>query len=254
LTAEKASDLRKIKPIGEKHEWIEKQVVHAKALTGIFGSEVMSFYNLFAPATLFRFGRRKPGQKTLADFVAEDKDAVAYALDVVAQDIAALARRVISEGKADGVYYSTQDPDSRISEDTWKQIIVPSDHKALNGANSVSRFNILHVCGYAGSRNNLAHYADYPAQIINWAAVVEGVSLAEGKKLFKGKPVIGGFDNTTDGVLYRGGKAEIEAETERLLKEAGTVGVALGADCTIPRDMDLEHLQWVRDKAAVFKG
>ncbi|GHV63241.1 uroporphyrinogen decarboxylase [Spirochaetia bacterium] len=255
IGAEKASDLRKVKPLGEKHEWIEKQVAFAKTLTGFFGSEVMSFYNLFAPATLFRFARLKSGKanKSLTDFIVEDKDAVACALDAAAQDLAALARRVIGEGRADGVYYSTQDlNDSRVSEDVQEKIVTPADYKVLEGANSAGRYNILHICGYEGCRNNLARYADYPAQIINWATVVEQVSLAEGKKIFRGKPVIGGFDNTVKGVLYRGGKAEIEAETERLLKEAGAVGVVLGADCTIPQHIDLHHLQWVRDKAASF--
>ena len=61
--------------------------------------------------------------------------------------------------------------------------------------------------------------------------------------------MIGGFNNTTDGVLYKGSKEEIEAETARLIADAGTTGVILGADCTIPSDTPLEHLSWVREKA-----
>jgi uroporphyrinogen decarboxylase len=61
--------------------------------------------------------------------------------------------------------------------------------------------------------------------------------------------VIGGFDNTAAGVLYKGSRAEIEAETDRILKESGRIGVALGADCTLPRDIKLEHLEWVRARA-----
>jgi uroporphyrinogen decarboxylase len=94
---------------------------------------------------------------------------------------------------------------------------------------------------------------DYPAEIINWASIVEGVPLSAGKKLFGGKPVLGGFGNTKDDVLYKGRKEEIEAETERLLADAGTEGVILGADCTVPRGIPLEHLEWVRAKAASYK-
>ena len=54
-------------------------------------------------------------------------------------------------------------------------------------------------------------------------------------------------------MIYVGTKAEIEQETERLLKEAGTVGVILGADCTVPRDIDVQRFNWVRDKAAAVK-
>jgi uroporphyrinogen decarboxylase len=142
--------------------------------------------------------------------------------------------------------------DPRVTDEIRETILAPGDFKALEAAVSSSQFNILHICGYAGYRNDLSHFIDYPAQIINFASVVEGVSLGEGKKRFRGKPVIGGFGNTTADILYKGSRAEIEAETERLLKEAGTLGVALGADCTVPRDIPRDHLKWVRDKAAAF--
>ena len=44
-------------------------------------------------------------------------------------------------------------------------------------------------------------------------------------------------------------KEEIEEETRNILDEAGTTGVVLGADCTIPRDTDVNHLAWVREAA-----
>lgn len=31
--------------------------------------------------------------------------------------------------------------------------------------------------------------------------------------------------------------------------KAGRRGVLLGADCTIPRDTDIRHLEWIRDEA-----
>ena len=37
---------------------------------------------------------------------------------------------------------------------------------------------------------------------------------------------------------------------EKLLAEAGREGVIIGADCTVPSDIDIERLQWVREKAA----
>jgi uroporphyrinogen decarboxylase len=124
----------------------------------------------------------------------------------------------------------------------------------LEAANRKSRYNILHICGYEGYRNELSYFAAYPAQIINWAVNVEGLSLGAGKKLFGGKPVIGGFGSTVKDALYRGNRAEIEAETEAILKEAGTKGVVLGADCTLPADVNLNHLRWARDKAAALSA
>jgi uroporphyrinogen decarboxylase len=105
------------------------------------------------------------------------------------------------------------------------------------------------VCGYKGNRNDLSHFADYPADAVNWAVTVEGVSLKEGKKIFGGKGVIGGFDNTEKGVLYTGTQADVEAETRKIIADAGKTGIILGADCTIPADIALERLAWVRNAA-----
>jgi uroporphyrinogen decarboxylase len=253
IHAKAASDLGKAVSIGKDHPWIEKQIRYAKTITGLCGSEVMCFYNIFSPATFFRFSRAAQGGKGLADFLAEDRGAAGHALNVAAEDLAVLSRRLIAEAGVDGVYFSAQDiNDPRVTDEIREKILAPSDFKALEPAVSSSRFNILHICGYAGYRNDLSHFITYPAQIINFASAVEGVSLGEGKKLFRGKPVIGGFGNTSDDILYKGGKAEIETETGRLLAEAGTLGVALGADCTVPRDIPRDHLRWVRDKAAAF--
>jgi uroporphyrinogen decarboxylase len=254
--AERAADLRKIAPLGPRHPWIETQVEFVKSLTGFFGKEILSFYNIFSPATCFKFGRRpskKPPEALLGDFIQEDRDALIHALNTVAEDLAVLARRVIAEGGADGIYLSAQDQnDRRIDAETQRQIFAAADIRVLQAANggTAGPLNILHVCGYAGRRNDLRHFTEYPAQIINWAAAVEGVSLGEGKKIFGGRPVIGGFANTTEGILYRGTEEEIKAETRRILNGAGRTGVILGADCTVPRDTDLRRLQWVREAAA----
>jgi len=263
MEAKSMDDVRKVQSIGTKHEWIEHQVAFAKTMTAMFGSEVLSFYNIFSPTTLFKFGAhgKESASKLLADFAVEDAGALALALRVVAEDFALLARRVIREAHVDGIYYSVHDVnDARLTDALRLSVIAPCDSivleaaRAAGAAGEAGALNILHICGYEGQRNDLSHYVDYPAQIINWAAVVEKVSLSEGKRLFGGKPVIGGFDNTVKGVLYQGGKADIVAETERLLRESGTTGVILGADCTIPRDISLDHLRWVRDTAAAFKG
>jgi uroporphyrinogen decarboxylase len=274
-SARTAADLWKVKSIGADHPWIEKQIAFAKTITDLFGKQVFTFYNVFAPATTFKFVRmgsadfRAKGispDTLLADLITQDRDAVLHALSVAAGDLALLSRRVIEEGGADGIYLSAQDiSDSRIDEALHRSVIAPGDIQVLEGARSAKSrggealaaaegegahsWNILHICGYAGHANDLRHFTDYPAEIINWASVFENVSLGQGKKLFKGKPVIGGFDNTAAGLLCRGSEAEIKAETRRLLGEAGREGIILGADCTLPRDIDLQRLQWVREEA-----
>ncbi len=246
--------LKDIKPVGPDHPWITRQVAHVRRLTDTFGKDVATFYNIFAPATFFKFALGRPvGNRLLADFIEQDKDAVRHLLDVIAQDLATLSQRIIEEGKADGIYLSVQNvQDPRITPALYQEVIAPGELKVLTAANAAGENNILHICGYKGSRNDLSLYTDYPAKAVNWAVTVEGVSLADGKKLFGGRAVIGGFDNTADGVLYSGTKEEIERETEHLIAGAGKTGVILGADCTVPSDIALEHLNWVRNKAAAL--
>jgi uroporphyrinogen decarboxylase len=259
LEAERAADLRKVRPLGPRHPWIEKQLDFVKTLTDHFGKEVLSFYNIFSPLGYFKFGRlssKGSPEALLGEFIREDREALAQALNAVAEDLADLARRVIAEAGADGIYLSVQDPeDGRVDDEARRRILAPAEIRVLEAAASSSGapegpLNILHICGYGGHRNRLSRYTGYPAQIFNWACALEGVSLEEGKRLFGGRPVIGGFDNTKEGVLYQGTEEEIKAETRRIIAEVGKTGVALGADCTVPRDLDLRRLRWVREAAS----
>jgi uroporphyrinogen decarboxylase len=256
LKAKNAGELREVRSIGEDHPWIEKQVALVRELTSFFRGEVLSFYNIFAPVSTFGFGRRnepRGADGVLADFIAEDREAVLHALGVAAADLAALARKVIREGGADGIYLSARNiQDPRAGEAEHRELVSPGDIAILEEANRAGEYNILHICGNAGRRNEFSQFSPYPARILNWATAVEGVSLGAGKKLFGNKPVIGGFDNSPQGVLYRGSREEVEAETARIIAEAGKTGIILGADCTIPPDTDLKRLNWVRDKAAAL--
>jgi len=254
-------DLWKVKPIGENHPWIEEQVSYAKTLAELFGKEIMLFYNIFSPATTFKFVRlgskeflsRNINPETLlADLLVKDREAVLHALNVAAHDLAALAYRVVQAG-VDGIYLSSQNiSDARIGGDLHRYALFPGDCQILNAAKSARNnvYNILHICGYGGHTNTFENFIDYPADIFNWAAVFEKLPLEKGKKLFKDKPVIGGFDNTVEGILYKGSREEIQAETKRILAEAGRKGILLGADCTLPRDINLQHLKWVREAAS----
>lgn len=260
-----ARDLAAIKPIGADHPWFEKQVSLVKELTAKFGAEVFTFYNIFGPATTLKFllGKDGDGNRALADLILEDAKAVRRALDVIANDLATLASRVIAEGGADGIYLSVQNvQDKRISPAVYRSVIAPSEKAVLKAANGVGKAahaknsgragasNILHICGYEGSRNDLSLYRDYDAKAINWAVTVEGVPLSAGKELFRGKTVIGGFANGKGSLIHKGSREAVEAYADGLLAGAGRKGVIIGADCTVPSDIDLARLEWIRARAS----
>lgn len=247
-------DAEGITPVGETAPWIEEQVNLVKEATSAFGSEVLLFYNIFAAPRYLEFMQIAADPNgNFVKLLKEDKHALKQILDVISDDLATLARRVITDGKADGIYFSVQNISRpEITREIYDEIIAPAEKKVLAAANEASQNNILHICGYAGNRNDLTWYKEYDVKVINYAAVVEGVKLSEAKKIFGKRAVIGGFDNTKDGVLYSGTKEEIEASTEEIIKDAGKTGIIIGADCTVPSDIDLTRLKWVRDKAAAL--
>ncbi|KXT83495.1 uroporphyrinogen decarboxylase family protein [Streptococcus panodentis] len=253
-TAQSVSDLAGIQPLGADHPWISEQVELVREIRAGFSEDIVAIYNIFAPATYLKWlvGRVAGGDDRLADFLAEDADLTRQVLDVIAQDIAALSERIIKEAGADGIYLSVQSiQDARVTAEVYKTSIAPSELAVLAAANAAGGVNILHICGYEGARNDVSLFTDYPAQVINWAVGPEGISLAEGRQLFGGRTVLGGFENGKQGLLYTGSQAEIERETKRLIAEAGREALVIGADCTIPSDIALERIQWVRQAAGL---
>ncbi|MDR0921573.1 MAG: uroporphyrinogen decarboxylase [Lactobacillales bacterium] len=249
-SATSIKDLANIEPLGENHQWITDQVSLVKELRTLFSEDIYSFYNIFAPATYFKFLLRG-NDKLLAKFILEDAQSTAKVLSVIASDLAILSKRVIEEAGADGIYFSTQNIQSEnISEELFEQTVKKSDLEVLTVAEQVGGVNILHVCGFAGASNQLEEFKDYPSKIVNWATNIEKVSVAEGQQIFKNKVVLGGFGNTTSDLLYRGEKEEIKQATKALVEETNGINLLIGADCTVPREIDLAHLNWVREAAA----
>ena len=206
----------------------------SQAIRETFTEEIASFYNIFSPISyLKRWFRtdQSRGDQMIADFIKEDPETLAHVLDVIAGDIATLSRRLIQEAGVEGIYFSTQ--------------------QVLEADNEAGGINILHICGFEGASNEVELFKDYPAQVINWATHHEGLSLAAGRKLFGDRAVLGGFVNGKKGLLYQGEREAIEQETRRLVAEAGSRGLILGADCTVPDDFQLERLDWVRQAAVL---
>ena len=247
-------DLADIEPLGADHPWISEQVELVQKIRAGFTEDLVAIYNIFAPVTYFKWlvGKVAGGDDIIADFLAEDAEVTKRVLDVIAQDIAALTERIIKEAGADGIYLSVQSiQDARVSAEDYKAFIAPSELAVLEAANAAGGVNILHICGYEGARNDVHLFTDYPAQVINWAVGPEGISLAEGRKLFGGRTVLGGFENGKTGLLYTGSQEAIQNETKRLIAEAGKDALIIGADCTIPSDIDPERIEWIRQAASL---
>ena len=239
-----------MKPLGPDSEFIRGQVERAKAVKAGLKSDCLVLYNVFAPFSSIRFGT---SDELVMRHLCEDPRAIEYALDVIAQDNALLCEKLITEAGIDGVYYCVQGGEkNRFTPDEYRRYITPSDLKVLEHANRFSGYNVLHCCGWAGIPNNLEVWRDYPAAAINWACFIENMGLSEGKEFFGGKCVLGGFDNRATGLMYNGTREEIQEFTRELVQKSGSTGVMLGADCTLPATVDVNHIQWVVDAVSAM--
>lgn len=247
-------DLKAVKPIEADDPWLTKQRNLAKGQKEVIGDKPV-FYTVFSPVTtlkwiLFNHDEEplSEGDHRFADLYLENPQVVKDTLAKVAEDIKKLVQTVLTTD-IDGIYYSTQSiQDQRVKNyDFFTDVIEPVDLDVIKTINAGSALNILHVCGFDGATNDVSWFKDYPLQVINWATHVDNLSLAEGKKLFGGKPVLGGLGDTDKDLLYTGTKEEIQAEAKRLVEEAGRKGVIIGADCTVPRDTPESHIKWVEE-------
>lgn len=250
------TDLHNLRPIEDNDPWLTGQVALAEKQKQLAGDRP-TFVTMFSPLFLLKWALIEHYQEPLlladkrfADMYEEDPQLVLHVLKVISDDQKKVAKALMTTD-IDGIYYSTQEiQDERTSNPQFfEEAMEPIDIDVQNTINAVSPLNILHICGFDGADNHLDWFVNYPLQVINWATETDGYSLAAGKKLFGDRPVMGGLDNSTKGILYSGTKQQIQDKVHALISEAGNQGVLLGADCTVPRDIDYDHLRWAIEAA-----
>ena len=250
------TDLHNLRPIEDNDPWLTGQVALAEKQKQLAGDRP-TFVTMFSPLFLLKWALIEHYQEPLlladkrfADMYEEDPQLVLHVLKVISDDQKKVAKALMTTD-IDGIYYSTQEiQDERTSNPQFfEEVMEPIDIDVQNTINAVSPLNILHICGFDGADNHLDWFVNYPLQVINWATETDGYSLAAGKKRFGDRPVMGGLDNSTKGILYSGTKQQIQDKVHALISEAGNQGVLLGADCTVPRDIDYDHLRWAIEAA-----
>ncbi|MDR2338778.1 MAG: uroporphyrinogen decarboxylase [Deltaproteobacteria bacterium] len=244
---ESVSDLSgSIREIDSSHPWIQKQLGLFASVSAI-DPKNNYFYNVFSPLTTLRF---MVGYPKIKSFLKESPSQVSDALRAMGQGLSKLAGAIVSEHKGMGIYLSVQNPDiSAFSDAFYEEYVAPSEKSVLASANAAGGRNILHICGYSGVRNNVAFFGSYEAEAFNWAVQVEGIPLSKGRGLFPGKALIGGFANPPGSLIHTGNREGIQAFTKQLMEDAGNRSLVIGADCTVPNDISLERLRWVREAA-----
>lgn len=238
-----AADLRDMPVHKGDEDGYARQLELLTALSGELGGKVLLTTTLFnawavlrrmaTPAIRDRHGPPKLGTETtpadqrMSDLLAEDRTAVAMALDAISASQANFAKKCLEAG-ADGIFLSVRDDwidTERSGPGTYDEIVRHGDGQILSAARE-GRFNVLHACGIP---KDFDSFAAYPVHVINWADRAGGRAIRD--VIGKVKPAVcGGVDNLT--TLPNGTADQVADEVRDAIRQAGHTPMMISPGCT----------------------
>lgn len=234
-------------PLGVRDGYYQGQLDLIDAVANRLSGEVPLLATIHGVYICAFHGSRRPectfdDPHLLTEHLKCAPEAVASALDAVADTLIDLSLASIEAG-ANGIYYSSIGGEkSRFDADTFETYVKPFEMRVLDELAKRGVPVVLHICK---PDTRLTSYADYPAAAVNWAVNESDHSLVAGRELF-GKTVLGGLDDRS-GVLVEGTEADIERTITDLVATTGKQSFILGADCTLPTDISYQRIRTAVD-------
>ncbi len=237
------NDWRKLKPAPLNSSFFQTQLDEIKMITDQLGGECLTTTTIFNP---FSSGNHASG-RLVSEHLKTDPESVSIGLSTIAESLAEFAVACLDAG-ADGIYFSAQGGEAdRFEEQDFLKYIKPHDLKVLNAVKSKGELNIVHICG---ENIRLHLYCNYPGNVFNWAVTKpKNLSIKSGKNLLN-RPVLGGMDDR--GVIVNGSPQEIEAAVHQVIRSVGPRNLILGADCTLPTDINIDNVRAALQATASF--
>lgn len=225
------SDWDKVSLPGTSSPVFQRLLDVVKMILDATGHDALVFQTMFGP---LKTAVQNYGYDLVMAHCKEAPDAVARAVMRIAEAQTEWAMGFIDAG-ADGLFYSGQFSEpGRFTREEFAKLVTAGDLVVLRAAESRGARNILHICGEPDYdyRSTPEWYTEYPGAIVNWSVKDTGLSLNEGRKLFGGRPILGGVNNR--GFILDGTEEEIRNDVNSILSEVDDFnGYMLGADCTI---------------------
>ena len=234
------ADWAKMPRYGE--DFYADQIAIAKGLVAAAGKDALVVMTLYSP---FMCAGHSVGKELLAQHLRENPAQTKNGIEIITESLMIFVKGCIAAG-VDGFYHSTQGGETHRFEGSsiFDECIRPYDLALMEEIERNCHFNILHVCDYEGGYTDLSPFVDYPGHVVNASLKVGEQTLtpAEISEMF-GRPFMGGMDR--HGMITTGNLPEIKAAVESVCEEAPAKFI-LGADCTLPGDID-----WAKIKTAI---
>jgi uroporphyrinogen decarboxylase len=225
-------------------EFFEPTVRVVEELVKAAGSEALVVMTLYSP---FMWATRLSDGVDLGDHLAQNPEAVKKGLEIVTENVLSLVRACKRVG-VNGFYASSQGGEAFRFKGTdfFRKYIKPTDLAVWDEIRSCD-FNILHICDYEGSYDDLAPFLDYPGHVVNCSLKLGNRTLSpkEISRMF-GRPFMGGLERK--GVIASGSRDDIRRVSEEVLADKPERFI-LAADCTVPSDTPWDNLKTAIDAA-----
>lgn len=175
----------------------------------------------------------------IMEHAKENKEAVLNAIKATTENVINMLH-VVQNTEVDGIYYAALGAEKhRFTREFFEEFIKPYDLMVLEAIKDDKKI-FLHMCK---DNVDLERFADYPADVVNWAIHDGDYSLAEGAEIFADKVVLGGMDDRS-GVLVEGTEEKIAEKIASIKEEIDNNRLILGADCTLPTEIDYERIRF----------
>lgn len=194
-------------------------------------AEALVLVTLYSP---FMWARRVAGDARLTQHILESPSQVEQGMERITESVRTFMRACVRLG-VDGFYASTQGGEAHRFTDVhlFEQFVKPYDLSIMQEIDQTCLFNILHVCDYQGSYDDLTRFLDYPGHVVDKPLASRGSTFIapRGSDTVQPTPLYGGYGAV--GGYCHGSEAEVKLAAAHVLASAPTRFI-LAADCTVP--------------------
>ena len=229
-------------------DFYQDQLNIVEGLVKAAKEEALIIMTLYSP---FMCAGHASGRQITAH-IKENPEKAKKGIEIVTESLMIFVKECIKLG-VDGFYHSTQGGEINTFEDKalFTECVKPYDLVLMEEINRSCIFNILHVCDYHDGYDDLAPFLDYPGHVVNCSLELgDGeVSGEEISKMF-GRPFMGGIDRK--GAILTGSKDDVKSAVTAACSNRPDK-FFLGADCTVPSEVDWDNLKTAIDTTHEFE-
>ena len=230
-------------------DYYEGQIEAVAELVEAADGQVLTVVTLYSA---FMCSVNTTGADLVTRHLMEDPEAYCKGLEIITESLLVFVNACIDAG-VDGFYASTQGREDFRFKDKglFDDCIKPYDLLMWEKIDANCDFNILHVCDYNGKYSDLSPFAEYPGDLVNAPLdLTTGPISAEEVNSIFDRPFMGGLDRY--GTIASGPDEAIREMVYDTLDANPQISI-LGADCTLPPDINWDNIKTAIDAAHSYE-